>query len=297
VASAELQTIIAMLRSGFRRGDDVGFDEMRAELQAMSAGAMVPEGTRCTPVRARGVPCEWVDAPSAAADAAILYLHGGGYVCGSIDSHRAHVARLSAACGARGLVVDYRLAPEYPHPAAVEDAVAAYGWLLDQGLAPTRIAVAGDSAGGGLTVATLLALRDDGRPLPSCGVCISPWTDLTCTSQSMTALAEVDPMVKPNVLRRMAAAYVAGGDPRAPLASPLFADLHGLPPLLVHVGTAETLLDDATALAARARAAGVDVTLEAWDDMIHVWHCFAPLLPEAEQAIAKVGAYVRARLR
>jgi monoterpene epsilon-lactone hydrolase len=296
MASDQLRMIVDMLRSGFRR-EDVGFDEMRAELEAMSAGAMLPEGTRCEPVVAAGVRCEWVDAPSAAADAAILYLHGGGYVVGSLNSHRAHVARLSAACAARGLAVDYRLAPEHPHPAAVDDAVAAYRWLLDRGVAPSRIVIAGDSAGGGLTVATLVALRDAGDPLPSCGVCISPWTDLTCTAESMTTRAAVDPMVKPDGLRRMAAAYLAGGDLRAPLASPLYAQLRGLPPLLIHVGTAETLLDDSTRLADRARAAGVDVTLEVWDDMIHVWHCFAPMLPEADQAVARVGEYVRARLR
>jgi len=296
MASAQLQMIVDMLRSNFRRDDDFDVARMRAELEAMSQAAMLPEGTRCVPVRAGGVPCEWVDAPDAAADAAILYLHGGGYVVGSINSHRAHVARLSAACGARGLVVDYRLAPEHPHPAAVDDAVAAYRWLVGQGVAPGRVVVAGDSAGGGLTVATLLALRDAGDPLPACGVCISPWTDLTCSSESMTSRAEVDPMVKPPVLRQMAAAYAGGGDPRAPLASPLFARLHGLPPLLIHVGTAETLLDDATGLAERARAAGVDATLEVWEEMVHVWHCFAPLLPEADQAIARVGEYVRARL-
>ncbi len=296
MASPQLQIIIDMMRSGFRR-DDQSFQNMRAELEAMSAAATLPEGTRCEPVRADGVPCEWVDAPGVAADAAILYLHGGGYVVGSINSHRAHVARLSAACGTRGLAVDYRLAPEHPHPAAVEDAVAAYRWLLGRGLAPRRIVVAGDSAGGGLTVATLLALRDAGHPLPACGVCISPWTDLTCSSGSMTTRAAVDPMVKPDVLRRMAAAYLGGGDARTPLASPNFAQLRGLPPLLVHVGTAETLLDDSTTLAELARAAGVDITLGVWEEMIHVWHCFAPLLPEADQAIAQIGEYVRAQVQ
>jgi len=295
MASAQLQVIVDMLRSGFRQQNQ-SIPEMRAELEAMSAGAMVPDGTRCQPVRAAGVPCEWIDAPDAAADAAILYLHGGGYVVGSIASHRAHVARLSAACAARGLAVDYRLGPEHPHPAAVDDAVAAYRWLLAQGIPPARVVVAGDSAGGGLTVATLLALRDAGDLPPAAGVCISPWTDLTCSSASMTTRAAIDPMVKPDVLRRMAAAYLGAADACTPLASPLHARLDGLPPLLVHVGTAETLLDDATGLAERARAAGVDVTLEVWEDMIHVWHCFAPLLPEADQAIARIGEYVRARV-
>jgi epsilon-lactone hydrolase len=164
------------------------------------------------------------------------------------------------------------------------------------GVDPGRIVVAGDSAGGGLTVSTLLALRDRGAPLPAGGVCISPWTDLACTGESMASRAAEDPMVQRNALLDMAAAYLAGQDPCMPLASPLYGDLRGLPPLLIHVGTAETLLDDATRVAARARDAGVAVDLEVWDDMIHVWHAFAPPLPESDEAIARVGTWVRGRL-
>jgi acetyl esterase/lipase len=213
-----------------------------------------------------------------------------------VRSHRALVARVAAASGARGLNVDYRLAPEHPFPAAVDDAVAAYRWLLEGGLDPARIVVAGDSAGGGLTVSTLLALRDAGDPLPAGGVCISPWTDLACTGESITSRAEHDPMVQGPGLLDMAAAYLAGHDPRAPLASPLYAELHDLPPLLIHVGSAETLLDDATRLADRARDAGTAVELDVWDDMVHVWHAFAPLLPEADEAIGRIGAWVRGRM-
>jgi acetyl esterase/lipase len=269
----------------------------RQLIEDMTVGAPLPDGTVHTPVDAGGVASEWVEVPEGSSTATILYLHGGGYTIGSMRTHRALVARLAAASVARGLTIDYRLGPEHPFPAAVEDAVSAYRWLVRGGADPATVVVAGDSAGGGLTVALLLALRDAGEPLPAAGVCISPWTDLACTGESMTTRAAADPMVQRDGLRQMAAAYLAGADPRTPLASPLYAELHGLPPLLVHVGSAETLLDDATRLAEKARAAGVRVDLEVWDDMIHVWHAFAPLLPEAGDAIARVGGWVRDRLR
>jgi acetyl esterase/lipase len=191
------------------------------------------------------------------------------------------------------LVIDYRLAPEHPHPAAVDDAVAAYRWMLAQGLKPARITVAGDSAGGGLTVATLLAIRDAKLPLPGAGACLSPWVDLEGIGESMTTKAGVDPIVQKTGLLQMAAAYLGGKDPRTPLAAPLYADLSGLPPLLIQVGTAETLLDDASRLAERARKAGVTVSYEPWESMIHVWHLFAPMLDEGQQAIDRIGEFVR----
>jgi acetyl esterase/lipase len=191
------------------------------------------------------------------------------------------------------LLIDYRLAPEHPHPAAVEDSTRAYRWLLETGSNPKRMAIAGDSAGGGLTVATLVALRDAGVPLPAAAVCLSPWVDLEGIGESMTTKAAVDPMVQREPLLRMASMYLAGQDPRTPLAAPLYADLRGLPPLLIQVGTAETLLDDSVRLAERARAAGVQVTLEPWEDMIHVWQAFAAMLPEGQQAIERIGEFLR----
>lgn len=296
MASAQLAMLLDMLRASPPLPADLDIPARRRRMDEITSGAPIPEGTRTAAVDAGGVPAEWVDAPGDRRDPVILYLHGGAYTVGSVRSHRALVARLAAACGARGLTVDYRLGPEHPFPAAVDDAVAAYRWLLGGGVEPGRVVVAGDSAGGGLTVATLLALRDQGDPPPAGGVCISPWTDLACTGESMTSRAAEDPMVQRDGLLDMAAAYLAGQDPRAPLASPLYAELRDLPPLLVHVGTAETLLDDATRLAGRAREAGVAVELEVWDDMIHVWHAFAPLLPEADEAIARIGEWVRGRL-
>jgi acetyl esterase/lipase len=195
----------------------------------------------------------------------VLYLHGGGYVIGSPRSHRHLAAAVAAAGQASALLLDYRRAPAHPSPAAVDDATAAYRWLLDQGIAPGHIVIGGDSAGGGLTVATLLALRDARLPLPAGGVCISPWVDLTFSGASYRTRAAVDPIVTRPGIDEMARAYFGATSARAPLASPLFADLRGLPPLLIHVGSDEVLLDDAVQLADRAKAAGVDATLECPD--------------------------------
>ena len=296
MASQELSAIIEMLRARPITASP-SVEEMRAGIEVLCSVFPVPADVVTEPVDAAGVPSEWVAAPGATADRVILYLHGGGYVIGSVRSHRELASRLSRAAAARVLVIDYRLAPEHPHPAAVEDAVAAYDWLLSRGLSSARIVVAGDSAGGGLTVATLVALREAGGPLPAAGVCLSPWVDLEGIGDSMTAKAAVDPMVQADGLRRMASMYLGALDPRTPLAAPMYAELSGLPPLLIQVGSAETLLDDSTRLAERARKAGVDVTLEVWEDMIHVWHVFGAMLPEARQAIERIAGYVHARTR
>jgi monoterpene epsilon-lactone hydrolase len=294
--SPQLAMLVGMLRSAPTVPQDMDTAARRQRMEELTATAPTPEGVRVTPVDAGGVPAEWVEPTEASPRGTILYLHGGGYTIGSVRTHRGLVSRLALATGARGLTLDYRLGPEHPFPGAVDDATAAYRWLVRGGTAPETIVIAGDSAGGGLTVAALVALRDAGERLPAAGVCISPWADLACTGESMQTGAARDPMVQRTGLLDMAAAYLAGQDPRAPLASPIYADLRGLPPLLIHVGTAETLLDDATRLADRARAAGVSVDIEVWDDMIHVWHAFAPLLPEADEAVGRIGAWVRERL-
>ena len=273
-------------------------DERRAVYDRAEQVFKVPADTAVEPVTTRGVPGEWIRPAGARTDAVLLYLHGGGYVIGSSRSHRHLAEAIARSAGVACLLPDYRLAPEHPFPAAVDDAVNAYRWLIeDRKIAPGRIAIAGDSAGGGLTVATLVAIRDAGLPLPAAGVSISPWTDLTCSAPSYEAKAASDPIVALENITVMAKTYLGAEDPRTPLASPLFADLRGLPPLLVHVGTEEVLLDDAARLAERARGAGVDVTYEAWEQMIHVWHWFLPWLDEAQAAVDKIGGFVRGRLK
>jgi monoterpene epsilon-lactone hydrolase len=237
-------------------------------------------------------PAEWVRAPGIQAGRAILYLHGGGYVMGSPNTHRSLAGEVSRAAQAAVLLLDYRLAPEAPFPAAVEDGVASFRWLLGQGFAPKSLAIAGDSAGGGLTVAALLSARDQGLPMPAAAVCISPWSDMTGLNESYKTRAAVDPMVSGDI-GNMAKLYLQDTDPKDPLASPNFASLRSLPPLLIHVGNDEVLLDDSLKLDQKARADGVESTLEVWEDMIHVWHAFHPMLPEGKQAIERVGAFLR----
>jgi acetyl esterase/lipase len=294
MAGADLERVLDLLRRR-ESAPPSSIEEARARLETFATVIEPVAGVRLTPARLAAVPCEWVVAPGAVEDGALLYLHGGGYGLGSLATHRALVSRLSATTGLPGLTVGYRLAPEHPFPAAVDDAVAVYRALLERGVPPARIVVAGDSAGGGLAMATALAVREAAAPLPAAVVCLSPWVDLDVAARSDASSAR-DPMVAPDELFLMAALYLAGADPRAPLASPLHGELHGLPPLLIHVGSAETLLEDSLRLAARVRDAGGTVTLEQWADMIHVWHAFAPLLPEAEAAIARIGAWVRERI-
>jgi acetyl esterase/lipase len=275
---------------------DLPITELRVLYDGLGATFPTPDDVVLERVDAGGVPAEWTDPPGAAGERAILYVHGGGYVIGSIASHRHLVAALARAAGARALSLDYRLGPEHPFPAAVDDALAGYRFLLASGFAPGKIAIAGDSAGGGLTVATLVSIREVGLPQPACGFCISPWVDLEGLGASMATKAAVDPMVQKEGLAGMAEGYLAGASPRTPLAAPLHADLRGIAPLLIHVGSAETLLDDSTRLAAAAAAADVDVRLESWPGMIHVWHFFHPMLGEGREAIASAGAYIRARM-
>jgi acetyl esterase/lipase len=270
--------------------------ERRAQYDKVQRVFPVPDGIAVEPVASLMPGTEWLRPGEVRSDRVVLYLHGGGYVIGSPRSHRHLAAALARATGTCALVPDYRLAPEHRFPAAVDDAVAAYRWLLDRGVAPAGVAIAGDSAGGGLTVATLVALREAGLPLPAAGVCISPWTDLTCTAGTYATLAGRDPIVTTDGVAEMAGHYIGAGDVRAPLASPLFADLAGLPPLLIQVGSEEVLLDDARRLAERAERAGVQASLEIWPDMIHVWHWFFPMLDEGQSAIDAIAAFLRERL-
>ena len=290
------EQIIGAMRSIPRPNPSaVSIETMRQGLEMQMSMVPVPDGATSEPVEAAGVPSEWARMPESGDDRTIFYLHGGGYCLGSPKSHRALVSELAGACRARALSVGYRLAPEHPHPAALEDSLAAYRWLLDEGTDPRTIAIGGDSAGGGLTFATLVALRDAGDPLPATAFAFSPWVDLEGIGESMTSKADVDPMVSRDGLLTLAKHYRGQHGPRTPAAAPLYADLQGLPPTLIQVGTAECLLDDATRMHAALRAAGVDATIEAFDDMIHVFQAITRL-PEAGEAIDKIAAFVGPRL-
>jgi phosphinothricin tripeptide acetyl hydrolase len=271
-------------------------EETRVLYDQLAGKVPMPENTFAENKDADGVKAEWLQFKDRESHTVIFYLHGGGYIIGSPDSHRHMVAAICEAADAAALIVDYRLAPENPFPAAVNDAITAYKWLLDQGTSPQQIVIAGDSAGGGLTIATLVSLRDEGIALPAAAVCISPWVDLTNSAESYKTKAESDPMLKKARLDLFAQSYLQGQMPAIPLASPVFADLEGLPPILIQVGTDEVLFDDAKNLEDRARKAGLDVTLQVWDDMIHVWHYFFPVLTDGREAIARIGEFVKAKI-
>ena len=298
MASPEFQEILDMLaeRAAANAGKTLTLEERREGSVKTGTRFENLDGIVTESVDADGVPAEWVTAPNADADKTLLYLHGGGYVTGSIASHRGMAANLSRSTGCRALIIDYRLAPENPYPAQLEDGYTAYRWLLDIGVDASSIIVAGDSAGGGLTVATLVAARDTGDPLPAAGVCISPWVDMEGLGDSMTTKAGEDPMVTRDGLLEMASLFLKGSNPRYPFAAPLYAELAGLPPLLIIVGTAEVLLDDAVRLHEKAVASGVDSTLEKWDEMVHIWPWFAPFLPEGQAAIERIGEFAQSKL-
>ncbi|MCW5830307.1 MAG: alpha/beta hydrolase [Deltaproteobacteria bacterium] len=251
-----------------------------------------PKDATITSTTVGGVPALRLRHNSAKAGRAILYFHGGGYVYLSPLTHRGLGAALSKETGAEVVLLDYRMGPECPFPAAVEDAVAVWKALLAEGLKPDQAVFAGDSAGGGLTLAAMLELKQSGGPLPAGGVCLSPWTDLAMTGGSIASKAKADPMLTANDLSHFASCYLGGADPRNPLASPLYADLTGLPPLYIQVGSDEILLDDAIRLHEKAEKAGVRSELDVWDEMIHVWQVAVPLVPESREAVAKIGAWL-----
>jgi acetyl esterase/lipase len=276
------------------RSDDL--QQRRRDLDARGLQYTLASDIAVEAVDASGVRAEWTAAPDADRSKAILYLHGGGYVMGSLDSHRHLAAEAGRAARARTLALHYRLAPEHPFPAAVEDAVAGYRFVLASGAQPGGITIAGDSAGGGLVVAAMLAIRDAGLAQPACGWAISPWVDMEAIGDSMTSKATTDPTVERAGILDVARAYLNGADPRSPMAAPIHADLTGLAPLLIQVGAAETLLDDAVRLARVAGAADVAVDLQIWPEMVHIWHFYYPELSAGHRAIAAGGAFARAMM-
>ena len=297
IAAAPLDLVIERIRGVYRgwgRGTPVA--QMRSDWDAAFGTCAVP--VLRERVSAGGVDAEWLAASGVQPGKAILYFHGGGFRLGSVSSHRELVARISEASGCRVLAINYRLAPEHRFPAPLEDAIVAYGWMRDQGLKPENIAFAGDSAGGNLVLAAMLRLRERDLPFPAAGVLMSPWTDLAATGVSYTSRADADPIHQRPMILALAKNYLGpDGDPRNPLASPLYADLTGLPPLLIQVGDRETVLDDSIMFADRARAAGVDVELQVWDGMIHVFQMFGAELAEARRAIDSIAEFLDKQLQ
>jgi acetyl esterase/lipase len=276
---------------------DLSFDQIRQRFARMERlTPMPPRGTKTTSVSAGGVPGLLVETPASRPDRHLLYLHGGAYAFGTPQLYRHFTWRMANAARARVLIVDYRLAPEHPFPAGLEDAVTAWRWLIDNGAKPAATMMVGDSAGGGLTLATMLKLRDEGLTLPAAAAVMSPWTDLALTGASFRDNADSDPMLIADDVPRFAAAYLAGTDPRDPYASPLYADAQGLAPTLIQVGSDEILRDDAVRMAEKLREAGCDVELQIWPAMPHTWHLLAPILPEARAAIGEIGRFFAQRL-
>jgi acetyl esterase/lipase len=283
-------------RFNFLNGKNVSLPELRRRTDLSASLLRTPRGVSVRSFSAGTVPAEWIIPRGAPEDGALLYFHGGGFLFCSLKSHRALVARLALAGGTRAVSVDYRLAPEHPFPAAPEDCLAAYRWLVQSGIPPRRIVVGGDSAGGNLALVLLLALRESGDPLPAAAVCLSPATDLAWTGESFRTKADVDPVFpkgsSSSLSSRIDTDYIGPEDPRNPLISPLYGDWRGMPPILLHVGEDEVLLDDSLRLAERVRAAGGEAQVVVWPGMWHVFQAFAPFLPEANQSIRQIGEFI-----
>jgi acetyl esterase/lipase len=286
----ELEQLEAMLRA---RPASLSIDERRAASDALGDLFPTAADVRVEQVEAHGVAAEWTSTPVASSSEVILYLHWGGYVWGSLKSHRHLVSELGRAATMRTLALDYRRAPEFPFPCALEDAVSGYRFLLDSGFKPDQIAVAGASAGAGLAVALLVRLKELGVQQPACALLLSPWVDMTASADSYSLNAQRDPVLNREVMQFLAEQYLGTRSRETPLASPVFADLRGIAPLTIFVGATEALLDDALALTRAAGLADVSVRLEIWPKMVHVWPTYHPVLAQGRQAVARAGRLLR----
>lgn len=295
--SMRARVISFVMRHTIKKQMSTFEDHLALRKQAGSSTGRTPAEVHTESVSANGVPAEWVRWREATDDGAIVYLHGGGYVFGSLDSHRSIAWRLARATGMSVLLVDYRLAPEHPYPAAVDDAFNAYQWLLDQQIAQDRLVVAGDSAGGGLATALMLRLKTEGSKLPEAAVLLSPWADLTLSGASMSENADGDAMLSREALTKFKTLYLADTDPGTAYASPLYADLAGLPPVHVTVGSTEVLLSDAENLVTRINACGGTAELSIWPKLPHVFPILGDLIPESKQAIEDMAAFIRTHLK
>ena len=295
MVSKEMKGIINLLNAVQKNlKKKLSVNAIRTAMDQLGTAIKLPKVVKCDPVDAGGVPAEWIIPPNAINQNIIYYLHGGGYIAGSIKVYRDLAMRIARVSNARALIINYRLAPEHPFPAALEDATKAYQWLIDsQGISPNNLIIAGDSAGGGLALATLINLRDKAISLPSGAVCLSPLTDLANTGDSVKNNAKTDPFIFPELTDFCAKLYLDDADKQNPLGSPLYANLQDLPPIFIQVGTTECILDDSIRFEKRAKEAGVNVQLEIWKDMIHIFAYFAALAPESRQAIDQIGNFTQ----
>lgn len=290
--SPEHDQVVEVLRAfGVKDKVDTPIEDQRASYELAGAAYPLPVGISIDELTIGKMRAEWITPENAIEGRAVLYLHGGGYVIGSISTHREFACRIANATNSKVLIVEYRLAPEHLFPAALDDAVSSFKFLLEEGYRASRLAIIGDSAGGGLTLALLLRLRELSVELPSCAICLSPWVDLTMSGDTMKSHASLDPVVSEESLKMMAQLYIGPEDSKNPLISPLYGDFSGFPPLLIQVGTAEVLLDDSRRLAKKALEQGVQVTLHEFEGLIHVFQAFAALAPESAQAVDEIGAF------
>ncbi|MDO9085219.1 MAG: alpha/beta hydrolase [Anaerolineaceae bacterium] len=282
--------ILFFLRTQLSGWSEGTITEQRARQERSSRFFKLPKQIRTRVIEINGIASEWIDSPDSDSGT-ILYLHGGAYALGSTNSHRELIARLVISTNCKALAINYRLAPENPFPAALEDALNAYHWLLSEGIDPSRICIAGDSAGGGLAIATLLALREKDMPLLAGVLCFSPWFDLTLSGDSVYKNENLDPILSSSILETYVNYYIGSNKASEPMISPLFGDLRGLPPIHIQSGRNEILLDDSVRFSEKAQQAGVDVTLKIWDDMFHVFQLF-DFLPETKESMKEVTAFV-----
>jgi len=271
-----------------------GIEKYREFLDTSARAFKIDRTAGFKPVHLNGVPGAWILPANASERNVVLYLHGGGFIAGSIASHRDLATRIANASGSKTVIIDYRLAPEHPFPGGLEDAVQAYTWLLNHGFSASRMAIAGDSAGGGLALSLLLTIKDRGLPMPGSAALISPWTDLECKNRSHTTNQKTDPMLNQHMLFSTAQLYTGEKNWDHPLVSPANGDFQGMCPLLVQVGSREVLQDDAVLLVKKAKAAGVPAELEIWDGMFHVWHYFSRYLTQGREAVEKIGSFIKA---
>jgi len=265
---------------------------LRKGMEGIMARLQMPNGVHFSRFNVNGIPAARFKPQKANENIVMLYFHGGAYALGSVQTHKTLIARIARKAGIYALAIDYRLAPEHPFPADLDDAILAYKWLLDKKYSPKNIIFAGDSAGGGLSLAAILKLKEENLPLPAAAICLSPWTDLLATGNSMQEKAHIDPMLAPKLVHHFADMYAKQQNKQNPYISPLYGDFSDFPPIFIQVGTSEILLDDAKRLATKARQAGVEVELEIWDEMPHVWQACGPYLPESRKAIASIAEYI-----